>query len=71
MAKLDSFQIHKDGITYAKINGIQHINKRLEFPGGLAVKYPLCHCCGIGSIPGPGTSACYGCGQKNTKSKTT
>ena len=23
------------------------------------------HCCGPGSISGPGTSACYGCGQKN------
>ena len=29
-----------------------------------------CHCCGsghyygTGSVPGPGTSACYGCGQK-------
>ena len=24
----------------------------------------LGHCCGAGSIPGPGTSICYGCGQK-------
>ena len=23
------------------------------------------HCCGAGSIPGPGTSACHGCGQNN------
>ena len=35
------------------------------------VKDLLCHCCGLGHccgtglIPGPGTSACYGCGQKS------
>ena len=29
----------------------------------LRIQY--CHCCGLGSIPGPGTSACHGQGQKN------
>ena len=28
-----------------------------------------CHCCGVGSIPGLGTSACQGCGQKIEKKK--
>ena len=28
-----------------------------------------CHCCGLGSIPGPGTSACWGNSQKKKKKK--
>ena len=28
------------------------------------------HCCGTSSNPGPGTSACHGCGQKNKNRKT-
>ena len=30
-----------------------------EFPGGLAVRIWHCHCCGMGSIPGPKTSICH------------
>ena len=41
-----------------------------EFPGGLVVKDSDCHCCGLGSIPGPGTSACYRCSQGKEKRKT-
>ena len=26
-----------------------------EFPGGLAVRIPGFHCCGLGSVPGGGT----------------
>ena len=29
----------------------------------------LDHCCGLGSIPGPGISACQGCSQKQKKKK--
>lgn len=28
-----------------------------------------CHCCGMGLILGPGTSACYGCSKKKKKKK--
>ena len=39
-------------------------------PGGLAVKYLAGHCCGVGLIPGWGTSACCGLGQKKKKNRT-
>ena len=46
-------------------------NKKLDLPGGLAVKGSgVCHCCDSGrfcvegSIPGPGTSTYCKCGQK-------
>ena len=28
------------------------------------VRIQHCHCCGTGSIPGPGTSACCGCQER-------
>ena len=31
--------------------------------------YGLGHCCGVGSIPGLGTSACHGCGQNKNKKR--
>ena len=34
------------------------------FAGGLMVKDPALPCCGMGSIPGPGTSAYCGSGQE-------
>lgn len=45
----------------------------LEFPGSLEVGAPCCHCCGsdhccvLGLIPAPGTSACHGCNQIKKK----
>ena len=39
------------------------------------LKLQCCHCsslgccCGVGLIPGPGTSICGGCGQKKKKRK--
>ena len=39
------------------------------------LKLQCCHCsslgccCGVGLIPGPGTSICGGCGQKKKKKK--
>ena len=45
-------------------------NQIWELPGGLAVKAPwCCHCCGVDSIPGPGTSACCGHSPKKKKKK--
>ena len=42
--------------------------KYLEFPGGASgLGRQPCHCCGMGLIPGPRTSACCGCGQKEKK----
>lgn len=35
----------------------------MEFPSGLAVRI-WCHCCSVGSIPGPGTPTCCGPGQR-------
>ena len=36
-----------------------------EFPGGLVVRIPGFHCCGLGSIPGQGTEILQAaCGQK-------
>ena len=44
--------------------------KRSEFPGDLAVKDPGSgYCCGMGLIPGPGTSTCHGQGKKKKKEK--
>ena len=43
-----------------------------EFPGGLVVRIPGFHCCGLGSIPGWGTEilqAMWG-GQKTKQNKT-
>ena len=42
-----------------------HSNTAEEFPGGLAVRDQLCHCCGSGSIPGQGPSLCCGHSQEN------
>ena len=47
----------------------QQKNKTQEFPGGMAVRDLHCHCCGMGSIPGPGTSACCGHSQKKKNLK--
>ena len=49
--------------------GISFKHPLEEFPGGLAGKDPHCHCCGLGLIPGPGTSKCHGCSQKKKKKK--
>ena len=42
----------------------------MKFPGGSRLRIQCCHCygsgycCGTGSMPGPGTSACHKCNQK-------
>ena len=42
----------------------------MEFPGGLAVKDLHYYCCGLGSTPSLGISACHGQGQKTKQNKT-
>ena len=41
----------------------------LEFSSVLDVRIQLCHCCIAGSIPGLGTAAYCGHGQKKKKKK--
>ena len=50
--------------------------KEEEFPGGLArdkssvvTAVAAGRCCGMGSIPGLGTSTCSACGKKNKNNK--
>ena len=58
-----------------KARGLRYLWERKKKPGlswefldGSVAYLPLClcrgpgYCCGMGSIPGPGTFACYGCG---------
>ena len=39
------------------------------FPGGSALRIQHCHCCGLDSTPGLGTSTCCGCCQRGEKKK--
>ena len=41
-----------------------------EFPSGLAVKDSATESCGLGLIPGLGTSACHRGGQKQKQNRT-
>lgn len=38
-----------------------------RWPISLMPRIQRCHCCCLGSVPGPGTSAYCGCGQKQDK----
>lgn len=70
LSKFESnFENFKIGFGNSSITQNKKVGDR-EFPDGLVVKNlasSLCgsgHCCGVGSIPSPETSACCRHGQK-------
>ena len=49
---------------YNKVHTFKLYGKMGEFPNGLLLRIQCCHCCALGLIPGPGTSAWCKIGQK-------
>ena len=65
--------------NYPKVMAKEENESSLQTEGRYLVGVPLwysrlsiwqCHCCGVGSIPGPGTSTCHRHHQKKKKGKS-